>query len=97
MRVDSLERRQKTPKKRLGAEQIVTKLQQVELLHSQGKSVAVACKETGLTEKRCNRHPKECSGLNVKRPRKLKQLEPKNGRAIAEQKGQLQGPLNNCP
>ena len=36
------------PKKRLGAEQIVTKLRQVEALQSQGKSVAAACKEAGL-------------------------------------------------
>ena len=36
------------PKKRLGAEQIVTKLRQVEALRSQGKSVAAAFKEVGL-------------------------------------------------
>ena len=30
------------PKKRLGAEQIVTKLRQVEVMQSQGKSVAAA-------------------------------------------------------
>ena len=35
------------PKKRLGAEQIVTKLRQVEALRSQGKSVAAAFKEVG--------------------------------------------------
>lgn len=39
------------PKKRLGAEQIVTKLRQVEVLQSQGKSVAAACKEAGLSER----------------------------------------------
>jgi ACT domain-containing protein len=38
------------PKKRLGAKQIVTKLRQVEVLQSQGKSVAGAYKEVGLTE-----------------------------------------------
>ena len=37
------------PKKRLGAEQIVTKLRQVEVLQSQGKSVAAVCKEAGLS------------------------------------------------
>jgi len=36
------------PKRRLGAEQIVTKRRQVEVLQSQGKSVAAACKEAGL-------------------------------------------------
>ena len=38
------------PKKRLGAEQIVTKLRQIEVLQGQGKSLAVACKEVGTTE-----------------------------------------------
>ena len=36
------------PKKRLGAEQIITKLRQVEVLQSQGKSVAAAFKEESL-------------------------------------------------
>jgi hypothetical protein len=35
---------------RLGAEQIVTKLQQIEVLQRQNKSVAAACKEAGTTE-----------------------------------------------
>ena len=38
------------PKKRLGAEQIITKLRQVEVLQSQGKSVAAVCKEAGLSD-----------------------------------------------
>ena len=38
------------PKKSLGAEQIVTKLRQIEVLQSHGKSVAAACKEAGLTQ-----------------------------------------------
>ena len=38
------------PKKQLGAEQIVTKLRQIEVLQGQGKSLAVACKEVGTTE-----------------------------------------------
>jgi putative transposase len=33
-----------------GAEQIVTKLRQIEVLQGQGKSVSVACKEAGTTE-----------------------------------------------
>lgn len=35
---------------RAGAEQIVTKLRQIEVLQGQGKSVAAACKEIGATE-----------------------------------------------
>ena len=36
--------------RRLGAEQIVTKLRQIEVLQGQGKSLAAACKEAGTTE-----------------------------------------------
>jgi transposase-like protein len=68
------------PKKTLGAEQIVTKLRQVEVLQSQGKSIAAACKETGLTEQSYYRYRKEYGGLNVEQARKLKQLELENGR-----------------
>ena len=50
LREDGLERRMKMPRKRLGAEQIVTKLRQVEVLQSPGKSIVAACKEAGLTE-----------------------------------------------
>ena len=42
---------------RLGAEQMVTKLRQIEVLQGQGKSVAAACKEAGTTE--------QSSGTNV--------------------------------
>jgi ACT domain-containing protein len=68
------------PKKRLGVEQIVTKLRQVEVMQSQGKSVAAACKEAGLTEQSYYRYRKECGDLNVELARKLKQLEQENGR-----------------
>jgi transposase-like protein len=68
------------PKKRLGAEQIVTKLRQVEVLQSHGKSIAAACNEAGLTEQSYYRYRKEYGGLNVEQARKLKQLEQENDR-----------------
>ena len=68
------------PKKRLGAEQIVTKLRQVEVLQTQGKSIAAACKEVGLTDQSYYHYRKEYGGLNVEQARKLKQLEQENGR-----------------
>ncbi|MBZ0259346.1 MAG: hypothetical protein K8F90_01930 [Hyphomicrobiales bacterium] len=37
-------------RKRLAAEQIVTKLRQIEVLQGQGKTIAKACEETGTTE-----------------------------------------------
>ena len=44
-------------RKRLAAEQIVTKLRQIEVLQAQGKTIAVACKEAGTTE--------QSSGMNA--------------------------------
>ena len=42
-----LERRKPRAKKRLGTEQIVMQLRQVDVLQSGGKSVTAACKEVG--------------------------------------------------
>jgi ACT domain-containing protein len=50
------------------------------VLQSQGKSIAVACKEVGLTDQSYYRYRKEYGGLNVEQARKLKQLEQENGR-----------------
>jgi transposase-like protein len=68
------------PKGRLGAEQIVTKLRQIEVLQGQGKSVSVACKEAGTTEQTYYRWRREYGGLNVAQAKRLKQLEDENGR-----------------
>ena len=43
--------------RRLGAEQIVTKLRQIEVLQGQGKNIAAACKEIGTTEQTQGRVP----------------------------------------
>jgi transposase-like protein len=66
--------------RRLGAEQIVTKLRQIEVLQGQGKNIAVACKEAGTTEQSYYRWRKEYGGLNVDQARRLKQLEDENVR-----------------
>ena len=68
------------PRKRLGAEQIVTKLRQIEVLQGQGKSIAAACKEAGITEQSYYRYRKEYGGLSVDQAKRLKQLEEENGR-----------------
>ena len=59
---------------------LTTKLRQVEVLQSHGKSIAAACKEAGLTEQSYYRYRKEYGGLNVEQARKLKQVELENGR-----------------
>jgi hypothetical protein len=52
MREISLEGEGAMPRgRRLGAEQIVTKLRQIEVLQGQGKSLAAACKEPGRRSK----------------------------------------------
>jgi putative transposase len=38
------------PKGRLGAEQILTKLRQTEVLQGRGKSLSAPCKKAGTTE-----------------------------------------------
>jgi len=68
------------PKKRLGAEQIVTKLRQIEVLQGHGKSLAVACKEVGTTEQSYYRYRKEYGGLGVDQAKRLKRLEEENNR-----------------
>jgi transposase-like protein len=81
MRELSLEGEWAMPKgRRLGAEQIVTKLRQIEVLQGQGKNIAAACKEIGTTEQTFYRWRKEYGGLNVDQAKRLKQLEDENGR-----------------
>ena len=67
-------------RKRLLAEQIVTKLRQIEVLQGQGKMIAMACKEAGMTEQSYYRWRKEYGGLGVDQAKRLKQLETENGR-----------------
>lgn len=67
-------------RKRLAAEQIVTKLRQIEVLQGQGKTIALACKEVGTTEQNYYRWRKEYGGLGVDQAKRLKQLETENGR-----------------
>ena len=66
--------------KRLKPEEIVSRLRQVEVLQGQGKSIAAACKEVGLTEQSYYRYRKEYGGLSVDQAKRLKQLEEENGR-----------------
>src|SRR4029078_4524566 len=81
MREFSLEGELTMPQgRRLGAEQIVTKLRQIEVLQGQGKNIAAACKEIGTTEQTFYRWRKEDGGLNADQDKRLKQLEDENGR-----------------
>lgn len=68
------------PRKVHGAEEIVAKLRQVELLMTQGRSAADAVRAIGVTEATYYRWRKEFGGLKGDQVRRLKELEAENAR-----------------
>lgn len=67
-------------KRGLGAEQIVSKLRQIEVLMAQGKTAVLACKEAGVTEQSYYRWRKEYGGLEMDQAKRMKELERENQR-----------------
>lgn len=67
-------------RKTFSAEQIVAKLRQVEVLMAQGKTVALACKEAGISDQSYFRWRKEYGGLKLDQAKRLKDLERENAR-----------------
>jgi transposase-like protein len=65
---------------RYSAEQIVNKLREAEVLLSKGRSVALACKQIGVTDQTYYRWRREYGGMKVDQARRLKALEKENGR-----------------
>ena len=75
------------PKKRHKPEEIVAKLRQVDVLVSQGQSVADAIRSIGVSELTYYRWRKEFGGLKTDQVKRLKDLETENARlrkAIAD-------------
>ena len=68
------------PRKRPTPEEIVAKLRQVDVLVSQGKSVADAVRAIGTTEVTYYRWRKEYGGLKTAQVKRLKELETENAR-----------------
>ncbi|MBB3453131.1 transposase-like protein [Rhizobium sp. BK313] len=68
------------PRKRHNAEEIVTKLRQVDVLSGQGKSVAEAVQSIGVTEVTYYRWRSEYGGLKGDQVKRLKELETENSR-----------------
>lgn len=66
--------------KKTSVEKVIRMLRQAEVLQAQGKSVAEACKEIGVSEQTYYRWKKEYGRLNVDQARRLKELEYENGR-----------------
>lgn len=67
-------------RKRHAAEEIVTKLRQVDVLTSQGKSVAEAIRSIGVTAVTYYRWRSEYGGLKGDQVKRLKELETENSR-----------------
>ncbi len=68
------------PRKRYKPEEIVSKLRQVDVFVSQGKSVADAVRDIGVTEVTYYRWRQEFGGLKSDQIKRLKDLETENGR-----------------
>jgi len=68
------------PKKRFSGEQIVVLLRQIEVLMSQGKTSAVACREAGISQQSYYRWRKEYGGLELDQAKRMKELERENVR-----------------
>ena len=66
--------------KRFSPEQIVVMLRQIEVQLAQGKSLALACKEAGISEQSYYRWRKEYGGVAVEQAKRLKELERENAR-----------------
>ena len=66
--------------KRHTAEEIVAKLRQVDVLTAQGRTVAEAIRQIGVTEVTYYRWRNEYGGLKSDQVKRLKELETENAR-----------------
>lgn len=74
-------------KKKYTSEEIIHKLREADVLLGQGRSIADACKQIGVTEQTYYRWRKAYGGLKVDQAKRLKELEAENARlkkAVAE-------------
>ena len=68
------------PRKRYKPEEIVRKLRQVDVLVSQGSSVADAIRQISVSEVTYYRWRQEFGGLKIEQVKRLKDLEVENAR-----------------
>ena len=69
-------------------EQIIMKLREVELSCSQGKTIAEAVRQVGVSEQTYYRWRREYGGMNTSDAKRMKELEKENARLkklVAEQ------------
>lgn len=67
-------------KARYTTEQIIVKLREIELFCGQGKTIAEASRQAGITEQTYYRWRKEYGGMNTSDAKRLKELEKENAR-----------------
>jgi len=65
-------------KRRYTAEQIVIKLREAEVLVSQGRTIAQACKTLEISEQTYYRWRRDYGGMDTRQAKKLKDLEKEN-------------------
>lgn len=66
--------------KRYKAEQIVNILRGIDVLTSNGSTIDLACKQSGISEQTYYRWRKIYGGLKVNQAKKLKEVESENAR-----------------
>ena len=67
-------------KKGFGAEQVIWKLRETEVLLSQGRTAGEVSRKLGVTEQTYYRWRREYGGMRLDQARRLKELEKENGR-----------------
>jgi len=67
-------------RERFKPEEIVNKLREADVLLSQGKSIAQACKQIGITDQTYYRWRREYGGMKTDQAKRLKELERENAR-----------------
>ena len=67
-------------RKNYTTEQIISKLREAEVLHSQGSTIEAICKKLGITNQTYYRWRKEYGGIRVDQAKRLKSLEEENKR-----------------
>ena len=66
--------------RKVSPEQIIATLRQIEVQLATGKSLALACKEAGVSEQSYYCWRKEYGGVAVEQAKRLKELERENAR-----------------
>jgi putative transposase len=68
------------PKHRYTTEEIIHRLREMDVLLGQGKTIADATKQVGVTDKTYFRWRKTHGGMRIDQAKRLRELEAENGR-----------------